>query len=235
MATFMPMLTASSPFPSRKISLLPWRTMATNTRSNSTLYSLSTPMITETSTSTEVTVPEVSSEEPECSPSVVTQYVTVTQEAATLIEPSTASDTIEYSTVTEIHTAVSTIVKTLTNGEAVTVIETPIEGASSADGMSYSPPSVVTPITTETSWSTVTSGEPVTSTSYVVVTHHGSATASGSGINATVIVYPPGGGPEPTPSNTPGPVIVDAAPGALRASGVIFTACAVVAAVICLF
>jgi hypothetical protein len=191
-----------------------------------TLYSVSTPMITETSTSTEVTLSEPS----ECGVSVVT--VTVTKEVHGTIEPETSVESVELSTVTEVHTAVSTIVKTLTNSAAVTVIETPVEGASSQDGFSYSEPPSATPVATTTTWSTVTSGEPITSTSFVVVTQP--SPASTGDINATVIIYPPGGDPMPTPSD--GPIIVGAAAEGRRGSfAVIYVAMAAIGAVMCFF
>ncbi|KAK0389468.1 hypothetical protein NLU13_3043 [Sarocladium strictum] len=198
-----------------------------------TLYSVSTPMVTETSTSTEIIVPKTSSEGPECSPSVVTKLVTVTKQAPVTVEPESTSESVEYSTVTEIHTAVSTIVMTLTDSAAVTVIETPIEAASGKDGISYSAPASATPVSTTTTWSTVTSGEPTTSTSFVVVTAHTPVTSPG-GINATVIVYPPGGDPQPTPSDIP--VIVGAASEPQHGfSGAVFAAVAAVGAVMCFF
>ena len=109
-------------------------------------------MITETSTSSSVIVPQSLSEGPACTPSTstVTVSVIVTKLSPTIIEPETTSADIELSTVTEIHTAVSTIVKTLTNSAAVTVIGTPIEEASGKDGISYTSPSPATPTTTTT-------------------------------------------------------------------------------------
>jgi hypothetical protein len=165
-------------------------------------------------------------------------YMTVTEGAHVTIEPQ-SSDGVEYSTVTEVHTAVSTIVKTLTNSASVTVIETASENASGKDGISYPAPPSATPTatTTTTTWSTITSGEPSTSTSFVVVTYATPpatpATTMG-GINATVIVYPPGGDPQPTPSDVP--IIVGAAPETHGSPfAVIYTAVAVAGTIMCLF
>lgn len=174
------------------------------------------------------------SEDAECTPSIVTEYVTVTVKPSDGGQSSdTEVKTFTYSTVTEFATDVQTLTSLVTTDVVVTVTEpqgaTPTTKESGKDGMSFSASSE-TPIDTTTTYITITDGEPVTSTTVVVVPE---STPGSSSINATVTVYPPGADPgtQPPPAATPGdsPIIVSAATDGRAWEGVLGIGCTALA------